>query len=124
MILVDTSVWVDHLRLSHTALVRLLENDQVLTHAFVVGEIACGNLSHRETILSLMDSLPSAIQASHHETRLFIEHAALMGRGLGFIDVHILVSARLTPDALLWTQDRRLHTAAEAFSLAWQPPPG
>ncbi|TCO74877.1 type II toxin-antitoxin system VapC family toxin [Chromatocurvus halotolerans] len=122
MILVDTSVWVDHLRRSNTVLVGLLENDQVLMHPFVVGEIACGNLGNRETILSLMDSLPSAIEASHRETRLFIEQAAFMGSGLGFIDLHLLASARLTPNALLWTEDRRLHTAADALSLAWQPP--
>ncbi len=118
MILVDTSVWVEHLRQGENALVKLLEQNEVLMHPLVVGEIACGNLRHRNAVLSLMDNLPAATQASNEEARLLIEQAGLMGSGLGFIDVHLLASARLTPETMLWTHDRRLRAAAATLSLS------
>ena len=114
MILVDTSVWIDHLRKSDKELARLLLDTQVLIHPFVVGELACGNLENREEVLGLLSDLPVAIVASHTEILYFIDQRQLMGRGIGYVDAHLLASASLNPPARLWTRDKRLaHVAAD-----------
>lgn len=113
MILVDTSVWVDHLRSGDAGLVELLEQAAVAMHPFVIGELACGNLRKRETILELLQDLPAAAVASHSEALAFIEHRDLQGRGIGYIDVHLLASVVLTPGARLWTRDAKLRKAAD-----------
>jgi len=120
MILVDTSVWIDHLRAGEPALARLLEAGSVLSHPFVIGELACGNLRQRAAILSLLKDLPPARVASDDEALLFIETHTLMGRGIGYIDVHLLAATALTEVSMLWTRDSRLKAAAEALGLAWQ----
>lgn len=117
MILVDTSVWVDHLRGSDTRLAGLLDAGAVLIHPFVLGEIALGNLRDR-TILALLSELPVPITASHGEVMHFIETNGLADRGIGYVDAHLLASARLTPDAALWTRDRRLGVIAAELGLA------
>ncbi|HEX5972968.1 MAG TPA: PIN domain-containing protein [Gemmatimonadaceae bacterium] len=116
-ILADTSVWVDHLRSGNAALEAALENGDVITHPFVIGELACGNLRDRRVLLGLLDALPSAPVATSAEALGFIEHR-LMGRGIGYVDVHLLASALLAGDARLWTLDRRLAAIASALKLA------
>lgn len=118
MILVDTSVWVDYLRRGRGQLKVLLEENQVLVHPSVIGELACGNLENRWEILSLLNQLPQAICATDTEVLLLIEQHKLMGRGIGYIDAHLLASTRLGHDAQLWTHDKRLATAAADLSVA------
>ena len=117
MILVDTSVWVDHLRTGVPELGALLEAGEVLTHPWVVGELACGTLRRRAEILELLGHLPAAPVATHDEVLAFIERHALMGRGLGYVDVHLLAAVRLHGDARLWTRDRRLGEAATGLDV-------
>ena len=118
MILVDTSVWVDHLRRGDTKLAVLLERSSVLMHPFVVGEIACGSLADRATILELLQDLPAAIVADNGEALRFIDRYVLHGKGIGFVDVHLLASVALTQGAKLWTRDRKLHAAARVLGCA------
>jgi hypothetical protein len=114
--LVDTSVWVDHLRRGNATLVALLEQAQVWTHAFVVGELACGNLAHRDKLLTALTALPHAPMAGHDEVLAFLESHRLMGRGLGWVDIHLLASARLAK-LPFWTLDKRLAAVATALQL-------
>ena len=118
MILVDTSVWVDHLRKGSPALSAALEQGAVMTHPFIVGELACGNLANRREVLRLLGDLPATPVATDEETLEFIERRSLMGRGLGYIDVHLLASTALTEAALLWTRDKRLAAVAQDLRLA------
>src|SRR5207249_2254339 len=107
MILVDTSVWVDHLRSGNRTLTSLLEHDQVLTHPFILGELACGAIRNREEILTHLRTLPHARAVDDEEVMAFVESRHLFGRGIGWIDAHLLASAVLT-DARFMTLDRRL----------------
>jgi len=116
MVLVDTSIWVDHLRRADSQLVELLQRRAVLTHPFVIGEIACGSLSDRAAILELLQDLPAAVVADADEVLAFIERHALHGKGIGYVDIHLLASAALTPGATIWTRDKRLGAAAEAMA--------
>jgi len=118
MILVDTSIWIDHLRSGDSALKQLLEAGRVWTHPFVIGEMACGNLKHRKTILSLLEDLPHVRVATDDETLFFIETNALMGRGIGYIDAHLLAAVVLTGSIRLWTRDKRLNAVAESMGMA------
>lgn len=111
MILVDTSVWVDHLRFRNEDLVSLLEGDQVLAHPFVIGELACGRLHNRREILRHLATLPMAAVARDEEVLAFVDSRRLFGRGIGWIDVHLLASAVLSHAALL-TLDLRLARVA------------
>ena len=119
MVLVDTSVWVSHLRETNDALVNLLNNVEVVCHPFVIGELACGNLRNRTTIISFMDALPTACEAEHEEVLSFIESRKVMGKGLGYIDVHLLASALLS-EVKLWTLDKRLDKAAEELDCKYR----
>ena len=118
MILVDTSVWVDHFRRGDAQLAGLLERGAVVMHPFVVGEIACGSLADRSAILELLQDLPMAAVAESDEVLGFIERRALHGKGIGYVDVHLLVATALTPGATLWTHDQRLRAAAETLGCA------
>jgi predicted nucleic acid-binding protein len=118
MILVDTSIWVDHLRAGVPALEAALEQRQVLMHPFILGEMACGNLKNRDEVLKLLGDLPTAPVATEAEALAFIERRALMGRGLGYIDVHLLASVALAGGARLWTRDKRLAAVAADLKLA------
>lgn len=118
MILVDTSVWVDHLRRGDARLRTLLETARVLAHPFVVGEIACGSLSDRTVVLELLRDLPMAAVAEAEEVLDFLDRQRLHGKGLGYVDVHLLASVVLTPGARLWTRDRRLHEIAMSLGCA------
>jgi predicted nucleic acid-binding protein len=119
-VLVDTSVWIDHLRRGNAALASLLENGEVESHPFVIGEIACGNLKRRGEILSLMDSLPKAVEADHDEVLALVESRKLAGCGLGWIDVHLLASA-LLGHTVLWTLDKRLSEQARRLKVLFDP---
>lgn len=117
MILVDTSVWIGHLRAGNRRLKALLDEEQVLTHSFVIGELACGSLRNRTEVMALLEVLPQAREAEHREVLEFVERAQLYGRGIGWVDVHLLASARLS-GAALWTFDRPLLRAASALKVA------
>ena len=118
MILVDTSVWVDHLRTSDKALAALLDTGMVLAHPFVIGELALGNLRQRETVLNALSDLPHASTATDVEVLHFIERHGLFGRGIGYVDAHLLAAVQLTAAAQLWTKDKRLHSVAVQLRLA------
>lgn len=120
MILVDTSVWVGHLRRTNLELVSLLENNQVLVHPFVIGELACGNLRNRRGILELLRALPQPLKTTDEETLFFIEERSLHGRGLGLIDVHLLASTIILGNARLWTLDSRLQHSAEKLGVSYE----
>lgn len=117
MILVDTSAWVDHLRAGSPRLRRLLEEGEVLCHPHVVGELACGSLGRRAEVLGLLKALPRATVASDEEAHRLVDAHGLHGRGIGWIDVHLLASALLS-DAGLWTLDRRLEREARRVGVA------
>jgi predicted nucleic acid-binding protein len=121
VILVDTSVWVDHLRRADATLIRLLDEGQVLTHPFVIGEVAMGNLARRRLFLEDMRRLPLALVASDPEAMSFMEREQLYGRGIGFADLHLLAATRLTPHTALWSRDRRLRAIAVELGLASSP---
>ena len=112
MIIVDTSVWIDHLRNTNPELIQLLNKALVLTHPFIIGELACGNLHKRAQFLILMKNLPIAKEATNQEVLYFIEHNQLMGRGIGYIDSHLLASTALTAETKIWTLDKRLNNLA------------
>lgn len=116
MTLVDTSVWVEHLRRGSPRLGALLRDEEVLSHPFVVGELACGNLRNRGEILTLLAALPEARVAEHHEVLHLVESARLFGRGLGWVDAHLLAAALMSRCGL-WTLDRPLHRAAVTLGI-------
>jgi predicted nucleic acid-binding protein len=110
-LLVDTSVWIEHLRRGSAALVECLEAGNVWTHPFIIGELACGNLRNRDEVLGLLTRLPQAPVAGHTEVLELVEARRLMGRGLGWIDMHLLASSLLA-GVPLWTLDKPLAAAA------------
>lgn len=112
MVLVDTSVWIDFLRDGDEALAQLLTNGSVCIHPMVIGELACGNLSNRKQLMELWQNLPTVSQASYSETMFFLEAQQLMGKGIGFVDLHLLTAVRLSSNTLLWTRDKRLGKLA------------
>jgi predicted nucleic acid-binding protein len=116
--LVDTSVWIDHLRAGNAQLTALLETGQVLAHPFVIGEIALGRLRQRDLVLEALSDLPKAKVATDEEVRHFIDRYTLFGAGIGYIDVHLLAATRLTATATLWTRDKRLLVVADRLGLA------
>ena len=119
MILVDTSVWVDHLRTADDPLTSLLQDGRVLMHPFVIGEIALGTLRRRDSVLMDLQRLPQATVAADREVLIFIDRHQLAGRGIGYVDAHLLAAAKLTR-AWLWTRDNRLRHAADQLGL--KPP--
>ncbi len=120
MILIDTSVWIDHLRDGDEELVTQLNSAQVLTHPFVIGELACGNLVNLNEVLTLMANLPRVAVATDHEVLFFIEQHRLMGRGIGYIDAHLLAAVSLSSPARFWTRDKRLGSWAAELQVAHQ----
>ncbi len=118
MILVGSSVWVDHLRSGDATLARMLDNGRVIAHPFVVGELALGSLGQRELILTAMQDLPQAVVASDTEVLRFINQQALYGLGIGYVDAHLLASVRLTAGGSLWTRDKRLQAVADRLGVA------
>jgi predicted nucleic acid-binding protein len=117
MILVDTSIWVDHFRRGDPGLGVLLQAGQVLTHPFVIGELALGHLHQRNIILGDLALLPRAVTARDVEVLGFIGTHKLIGLGIGYVDAHLLSAVRLTAGTTLWTRDKRLMAAANAIAL-------
>ena len=118
MVIVDTSIWISHLRDGNRRLEHLLMDEEVLCHPFIVGELACGNLKNREKILSLLQFLPMSPSVDNKEILYFIGRYRLMGKGIGFIDVHLLASACLAK-VPLWTSDKKLKSSATALNIAY-----
>lgn len=118
MILVDTSIWIDHLRASDERLARMLDDGKVLAHPFVTGELALGNLRQRDAVLSALQDLPQACVATENEVLRFIGAKSLFGIGIGYIDAHLLASVLLTPGSMVWTRDRRLLEASSRLGVA------
>jgi predicted nucleic acid-binding protein len=123
MILVDTSVWVDHLRRRDPVLSDELENGEVAVHPFVIGELACGTLPDRAALFRLLEELPAAPLAAQPEVLALIERRRLMGKGLGYVDAHLLASTLLAaPESMrLWTRDLALEAAANSLGIAYRP---
>lgn len=117
MVLVDTSVWVDHFRHGNAQLADLLERNAVLMHPFVVGEIACENLIDRISTLELLQQLPVAMVAEPDEVLVYIARHSLYGKGIGYVDVHLLASVAIG-SAQLWTRDKRLLAVARGLGYA------
>ncbi|EDT03333.1 type II toxin-antitoxin system VapC family toxin [Burkholderia ambifaria] len=121
MILVDTSVWIDHLRAGDATLATLLEAERVLIHPFIIGELALGSMRDRQTVLDALRDLPAAAPATDDEVQRMIDVVPLHGLGIGYVDAHLLASVRLTGGSKLWTRDRRLLAAAERLQLVARP---
>ncbi len=119
MVLVDTSVWVSHLRDGDVGLEKLLNDGEVVCHPFIIGELACGNLKNRREILMHLQSLPKTIFAEDEEVLEFIENRRLMGKGLGYIDIHLITAAVLT-DVPLWTFDKTLDKISEKIGINYR----
>jgi predicted nucleic acid-binding protein len=118
VIIVDRSVWIDHFKDGDPGLAKLLDNGQVLTHPFVIGEIALGSLRQRTMVLDALRNLPQALVAGDDEVMIFIERERLFSTGIGYVDAHLLTAARLTPGALIWTKDRRLRDVSERLKVS------
>lgn len=119
MILVDTSVWVGHFRASDPILVDLLERGQVLTHPLVIGELALGNPHGRSVVLEALNQMPSVVKAHDEEVLAFIERHRLQGLGVGYVDAHLLVGAKLTRGSMLWSLDQRLDAVAARLEIGF-----
>jgi predicted nucleic acid-binding protein len=119
MVLVDTSIWISHFKEDNSHLKKLLIDESVACHPFIVGELACGNIKNRKEIISLLQALPRTLVAESDEILAFIEHKKLMGAGIGLIDVHLLASAMLT-NIPLWTADRKLRTTASKLNISYK----
>ena len=119
MVLVDTSVWISHLRDGNKDLESLLNEEKVICHPMIIGELACGNIKNRTEILSLLQTLPPAKEATHEEVLEFIDKTKLYGKGIGYIDLHLLASA-LISDIALWTLDRKLDNEATKLRIKYK----
>lgn len=117
--LVDTSVWINHLRRGDSRLASCLDRGEVESHPFVVGELACGTLKRRDEILSLLSALPVVVEADHDEVLALVHARRLSGRGLGWVDVHLLASAVLT-GTTLWTLDKQLAGQAKRLAVLFE----
>jgi predicted nucleic acid-binding protein len=118
MILVDASIWIDHLRTRDEILVTLLSERRVLVHPFVTGEIALGHLHQRELVIRMLQRQAQAAVATHREALQLIDTEKLFGKGIGYVDAHLLASVRLMPGSSLWTRDKRLHEVSSRLGVA------
>jgi len=119
LILADTSVWIEHFRAGNRHMHERLEAQEVLMHPFVLGELACGNMPNRASVLAELQKLPHSRVSRDDEALFFIERYSLIGKGLGFIDVHLLASVAITDGSRLWSRDRRLDGIANELDLAY-----
>lgn len=120
-VLVDTSIWADHLDRTDSVMNDLLDRSQVWIHPFVIGELAMGNLRRRDEVLRELQKLPEVTSARHDEVMRLIQANRLFGSGIGYIDAHLLAAVALTDGARLWTRDRRLRETAETMGLDFKP---
>ena len=118
MVLIDTSVWITHLKKGLPDLQSLLYDSGVVCHSFVIGEIACGGIKNRKEIISLLQALPDSPIVSNEEFMFFLDTHKLSDKGIGFVDVHLLASAKLSKIPL-WTEDKNLRIAAQSLSLSF-----
>ena len=118
MVLVDTSIWIDHFRLTVSRLVELLDRGDVAMHPFVLGELVLGNVPRMAEMIDDLSTLPQATVASAGEVLKFIADRKLSGSGIGYVDAHLLAAAALTPETLVWTRDKRLLAVAQSQSLS------
>ena len=118
MILIDASVWIDHIRSAENVISELVDARKVLCHPLVIGEVAMGQFRNRSVFLSDLAKLRAAEIADHNEVMALVERQSLFGRGIGYVDAHLLASAFLTSEAKLWTRDKRLKEAAKQMKLA------
>jgi hypothetical protein len=118
VILADTGIWIDHIAIADPRLYALLERGQVLIHPMVIGELSMGSFRSRQEMLADLEKLPKVQVGFHSDVLAFVDRHRLYGTGIGYIDAHLLVAARLTPHTKLWTRDRRLRVAAARFELA------
>jgi len=121
MVLGDSSIWIDHLRHGVEHLIEALRQNQACMHPMVIGELACGHLKDRETLLHQWIRLPRVPTASHDEVMFFIERQQLMGTGIGYVDAHLLAACKLNSGTQLWTRDKRLAKLAKDIGIAFQP---
>ena len=119
MVLVDTSVWINHFRKNDHQLEKLLFNGSVVCHPHIIGELACGNIKNRQEIVSLLQALPQIPLIEFEEFLYFIEQNQLYGKGIGFVDIHLLASAKLD-QIPLWTADKRLQAASAKLNLKYK----
>ena len=119
MILIDTSIWVDHFRRHHASLIELLETAQVCVHPYVIGELACGSLKPRKNILDSLVSMPTIQAASDAEVLFFVERHHLMGRGIGYVDIHLLAATAMHGSTRFWTHDKKLAAISSELHLAY-----
>ncbi|MGH8191280.1 MAG: type II toxin-antitoxin system VapC family toxin [Rhodanobacteraceae bacterium] len=119
MILADTSVWIDHLHGANHTLQDLLQANEVACHPCVIGELACGSLAKRREVLAVLAQLPQVPQASHAETLWLLDHHHCYGRGIGWVDTHLLASTALALETQIWSRDKRLMAVATELGLAW-----
>lgn len=121
MILVDTSIWIDHIRKPDSDLVALLVQGQVRQHRFVTSEIALGSLANREALIGQLNTLPQAAEVSFEAFLDFVEHSKLAAKGIGFVDAYLLAATAHMQGGRLWTRDKRLHLQAERLGIAYSP---
>jgi predicted nucleic acid-binding protein len=120
-IIADTGIWIDHINKGDAALAMLLRRRQIALHAMIIGEVALGSLPNRKSLLEELRALPQAKPASHPEVMAMIEWSDLFNCGIGYVDAHLLASARQLTDGQLWTRDKRLHAQAERLGIAYAP---
>jgi len=116
MILVDTSIWIDHLNNSNNELIRLLNSNRVCIHPFIIGELSCGNIANRKELLSLLRALPRVEPVLEEEIFTLIENKNLYGIGLGIVDINLIASA-LIHDVKIWTHDKSLNKIAKKLNI-------
>lgn len=119
MILVDASIWIDHLHRPEATLVEALGSSHVAQHPMIIGELALGSITDRAVVLDLMNHLPRVQQATHDEVMGFVDERGLYGQGLSLVDAHLLAAVILTPGTWLWTRDKRLRHAAATMGIAY-----
>lgn len=117
MILADSSIWIDHLRSNDPTLQALLENEEIVTHPFVIGELSLGHIPRYDEIMKMLSDLPAIARADDGEIRHLIRSRRLYGTGIGYVDAHLLASIMISRSDRLWTRDRRLHRIAEGMGL-------
>lgn len=118
MILVDSSIWIDHFRVGDAKLFALLTAEEVIAHPFVIGELSLGHIPAYDDVMDMLSDLPAITAADDREVRHMIRSNRLFGKGIGYVDAHLLASLRLTAGHALWTRDKRLHAIAQAFGIA------
>lgn len=121
MILIDTSAWIDHLRRREASVEFLLRRKRVLVHPFVIGEVALGPMKRYDQVIESLSKLPRAIVAAHEEVLFIIKQHSLMGSGIGYVDAHLLASAKLAEGTRLLTRDKRLAKIAAALGIGYEP---